>query len=405
MTTDRRISYVIGTYPQLTTTFIDREISALIASGIDVRIVAMRRPPQPPAESQLALAERTDYVLPPRPFRLIASQLSWLLRRPATYLHALAFLLSRRHEHGSRLRTVAHFLMGADVARRLRSRADSRLHAHFADRAAIVAYVAGRLLGTGYSLTAHANDIYLRPSMLPMKIGASRVTITCTQYNVEYLQGRLPPNAAAKVRRIYHGLELDRYANLERVATDEPVVVSVGQLKEKKGLRHLVDAMALLRDRGIRASCRIIGEGPLRDELAAQITARGLDGAVELLGALPHDAVLRHYAEATIFTLPCVVATDGDRDGIPNAILEAMAAGIPVISTPTSGIPEVVRDDDTGLLVPVADGTALADALERLVREPELRSRIGEAGRAFVVDAFDVHRNAERFLEAIDGRA
>jgi glycosyltransferase involved in cell wall biosynthesis len=403
--TSDRITYVIGTYPQLTTTFIDREISALIARGVDVRIVAMRRPPQPPSDAQRALAERTEYVLPPSPLRLLASQLGWLLRRPGTYLHAIAFLLSRRHEHGSRLRTVAHFLMGADVARRVRSRTGSQLHAHFADRAAIVAYVAGRLLGTGYSLTAHANDIYLRPTMLPMKIGASRVTITCTQYNVEYLQGRLPGAVAAKVRRIYHGLELDRYVALERAATDQPVIVSVGQLKEKKGLRYLVDAMALLRDRGIRARCRIIGEGPLREELEAQVKSVGLDGSVELLGALPHDAVLHHYAEAAVFTLPCVVASDGDRDGIPNAILEAMAAGIPVVSTPTSGIPEVVRDDDTGLLVPVADRTALADALERLVRDPELRERLGGSGRAFVVDAFDVRRNAERFLEAIDARA
>jgi glycosyltransferase involved in cell wall biosynthesis len=402
VTTDRPITYIIGTYPQLTTTFIDREISALMARGLDVRIVAMRRPATPPSPGQRALSARTEYVLPPRPLSLLVSQIRWLLQRPVTYLHALAYLLSRRHEHGSRLRTVAHFLMGVDVARRVRSRGDSRLHAHFADRAAIVAYVAGELLGTGYSLTAHANDIYLRPTMLPMKIGESRVTITCTEYNVGYLRSLLPPAAAARVRRIYHGLELDRYAALARVAADEPVILSVGQLKEKKGLRHLVDAMAMLRDRGVHASCRIIGEGPLRDELMAQIAAHGLEGTVDLLGALPHDAVLRHYAEATIFTLPCVVATDGDRDGIPNAILEAMAAGIPVISTPTSGIPEVVRDGETGVLVPVADAAALADSLETLVRQPELRSRLGESGRAFVVDAFDVNRNAERFLEAID---
>jgi glycosyltransferase involved in cell wall biosynthesis len=215
----------------------------------------------------------------------------------------------------------------------------------------------------------------------------------------------LPRSVAAKVRRIYHGVELERYASLDRREADEPIVVAVGQLKEKKGLRFLVDAMAELRARGLRASCRIIGEGPLRDELEAQVSRLGLDRSVALLGALPHDAVMQAYAEATVFTLPCVVAIDGDRDGIPNAILEAMASGIAVVSTATSGIPEVVRDGETGLLVPGADAASLADALERLLLDNDLRTRLGEAGRGFVVDAFDLHRNARRFLEAIDGSA
>lgn len=404
MTTDRRINYVIGTYPQLTTTFIDREIGALIARGWDVRIVAMRRPPVPPAPAQLALVQRTEYVLPPRPLPLLVSQLRWLARSPFTYLHALAFLISRRHAHGSKVRTVAHFAMGADVADRLRGRSDGPLHAHFADRAAVVAYVAGRLLGTGYSLTAHANDIYLRPTMLTAKVGESKVTITCTEHNAEYLRKRLPPVAGSKVRRIYHGLELDRYASLQRVQIEPPLILSVGQLKEKKGLRYLIDAMAILRERGVRASCRIIGEGPLRGDLAKLVAKLQLEETVELLGAVPHDGVVRAYADATIFTLPCVVASDGDRDGIPNAILEAMASGIPVVSTPTSGIPEVISDDVTGVVVPVADAVALADGLERLLRDPGLRSRLGGAGRAFVVKEFDVTANAERFLEAIDGR-
>lgn len=404
MTTDRRINYVIGTYPQLTTTFIDREINALIARGLDVRIVAMRRPPMPPAGGQIALSERTEYVLPPRPLRLLAAQLRWLLRSPLTYLHAFAFLISRRHANGSRLRTVAHFVMGADVADRLRGRADGRLHAHFADRAAVVAYVAGRLLRTGYSLTAHANDIYLRPTLLAAKIGESNVTITCTEHNLEYLRKRLPSSAGLKVRRIYHGLELDRYASLQHSETEVPVILSVGQLKEKKGLQYLIHAMAILRERRIRAVCRIIGDGPLRGQLADQVESLELGGTVELIGALPHEGVVRAYAEATVFTLPCVVASDGDRDGIPNAILEAMASAIPVVSTPTSGIPEVITDNVTGLIVPVADAEALADALERLLRDPELRMSLGQAARTFVVGEFDVTANAYRFLEAIDGR-
>lgn len=400
-----RISYVIGTYPALTTTFIDREIGALIDLGVDVRIVAMRRPSVQPSAEQRPLAALTEYVLPPNLVRLAAAQLRWIVRRPFTYLHALAYLLTRRHEHGSRRRTAAHFLMGAEVATRLRHRADGHLHAHFADRAATVAFVAGRLLGNGYSLTAHANDIYLNPNLLPMKVGASRFTATCTEYNLAHLRSVLAPRAAARVRRIYHGLELDAYARIERAPDSAATIVSVGQLKEKKGLRFLIEAVSMLRDRGRRVSCRIIGEGPLRAELAGLIEHHRLGDRVELLGALQHAAVIGHYAAAGIFALPCVVAEDGDRDGIPNAILEGMASGLAVVSTPISGIPEVVRDEATGLLVPPGDAVALADAIERLVSDAELAGELSARARAFVVDAFDVHRNATRLLQAFDAGA
>lgn len=400
-----RVSYVIGTYPALTTTFIDREITALIGLGVDVRIVSMRRPRAEPSDAQRPLAARTEYVLPPNPLRLGVSQLRWLARRPFTYLHALAYLLTRRHEHGSRLRTLAHFVMGAEVASRLRHRADAHLHAHFADRAATVAYVAGRLLGTGYSLTAHANDIYLNPNLLSTKIGNSRFTATCTEYNLAYLRTVLAPSAARRVQRIYHGLELDSYAQLVGAGSEMPTIVSVGQLKEKKGLRYLVEAVAMLRDRGLEVACRIIGDGPLRADLRELIEHHRLGERVVLLGALPHHEVIGHYATARIFVLPCIVAEDGDRDGIPNAILEGMASGLAVVSTPISGIPEVVHHETTGLLVPPADSSALADAIERLLRDDELGSRLGRGGRAFVIDAFDMHRNAERLLEAFNHRA
>ncbi|MGH2386397.1 MAG: glycosyltransferase, partial [Candidatus Limnocylindria bacterium] len=161
----------------------------------------------------------------------------------------------------------------------------------------------------------------------------------------------------------------------------------------------------MLRERGLDVACRIIGDGPLRADLADLIEQHRLQDRIVLLGALPHHEVIGHYATANIFALPCVVAEDGDRDGIPNAILEGMASGLSVISTPISGIPEVIHHETTGLLVPPADSTALADAIERLVRDEELGRTLGRGGRAFVIDAFDVHRNAERLLDAFNHRA
>ncbi len=399
------ITYVIGTYPSLTTTFIDREISALIARDIDVRVISLRRPRTELSDSQQSLALRTEYVLPVRPLAMIGSQLTWLMRRPFAYFRLLAYLLTRPHGPASRPRTVAHFMMGVDVARRLRGAPGSRIHAHFADRAATVALVASRLLGTTYSLTAHANDIYVSPTLLEMKIVNSAVTVTCTEYNLQHLQGTLGPEAGRRVRRIYHGLDLERYTSIEPASGPTPLVVSVGQLKEKKGLRHLIEAMAILRDRGFDAECAIVGDGPLRAALGTLIRELRLDERVRLVGALPHPAVVDRYRNARMFVLPCVVAEDGDRDGIPNAILEAMAAGVPVISTPISGIPEAVRDGETGLMVEPANSQRLADAIERLGRDDALWNLLSRSARAFVVREFELARNTDRFLEVIHPHA
>ncbi len=397
----KRITYVIGTYPSLTTTFIDREISALIARDVDVRVVSLRRPHTDLSDAQQALAARTEYVLPVRPLSMIGSQLTWLLRRPVTYIRLLAYLLTRRHGQASRRKTVAHFVMGVDVARRLRGRPDGRIHAHFADRAATVALVASRLLGTTYSLTAHANDIYLSPTLLETKIANSAVTVTCTEYNLRHLRDTLGREAGRRVRRIYHGLDLERYTSIRPATGSTPLVVSVGQLKEKKGLRHLVEAMAILRDRGFDTECSIVGEGPLRSDLEALIRELRIEDRVRLTGALPHPEVIDQYRNARMFVLPCVIAEDGDRDGIPNAILEAMAAGVPVISTPISGIPEAVKDEESGLLVETANSQRLADAIERLGGDDELWDVLSRTARAFVVREFELERNTDRFLEVI----
>lgn len=397
----QRITYVIGTYPSLTTTFIDREIGSLADRGYDVRIIAVRRPRGELSPRQRQLGTLTEYVLPPHFARLALAQVRWFLRRPLRYLSTLLHLLTRSHEHAPRLKSAAHFLIGAEVASRMSDRSDGWIHAHFADRAATIAFVASRLLDMEYSLTAHANDIYLKPNLLPMKIGQSRFTVTCTGYNLDHLREVLPPHAGRKVRLLYHGLELRDYADIRPPTSGQIALVSVGQLKEKKGLRHLVSAAAILREQGLRIECRIVGDGPLREDLNAQVSERSLGDQVMLVGARPHPEVVNLYRQSHIFVLPCVVADDGDRDGIPNAILEAMASGLAVVSTPVSGIPEVVRDGETGLLVPPGDADALAGAIRRLIEDADLRRRLGDAGRALVTREFDAERNVDRFVEAL----
>jgi glycosyltransferase involved in cell wall biosynthesis len=398
-----KIAYVIGTYPVPTTTFIDREIDALRRLGADVHVISIRRPPSSGLSDRLERIQRgVSYVLPSTTAELLVSHVGFLFSRPGVYLGTFLRLASRPHpDVRSRMRTVLHFGLGVHVARLIRDRFPAdHVHAHFVDRATLVALVAGRLLGRSFSATAHANDIYVGPILLPEKISSAKFIATCTGYNRAHLRS-LANGAPDKIRCIYHGLDLGGFRPQPSRRSHPPLILSVGQLKEKKGFDHLLEACSLLRKRGVAFACEIIGDGPLRHVLAERIDELHLDSSVRLAGAFAFEEVLDRYREATVFVLPCVTAADGDRDGIPNVILEAMAMGLPVVSTRHSGIPEAVEDGRTGVLVPPADPVALADAIAALIDDEELRERFGRRGRERIAAVFDVDVNARALLAEV----
>jgi len=273
------------------------------------------------------------------------------------------------------------------------------IHAHFVDRAALVALVAGRLLGVPFSATAHANDIYVDPVLLPEKMAQAKFVATCTRYNERHLRGLVAGASAPDIRCVYHGLDAGSYAPPAPGTRTEPRLLAVGQLKEKKGLRYLLEACRILEDRGVGFECEVVGDGPLRGELESLVDRLGLGDRVRLVGSLPHEAVVARYRDAAILVLPCVIDANGDRDGIPNVILEAMAMELPVVSTRHSGIPEAVGDGTSGVLVEPRDAVALADALQGLLSDPGLRERLGRSGRRRVLETFDVNVNARALLE------
>jgi glycosyltransferase involved in cell wall biosynthesis len=395
--------YIIGTYPRLTTTFIDREVCSLRQLGVNLRIFSIRRPTESLPEEQLDLQTGVTYLLPVSLAGFCKGQLRFVLRQPRAYLGTLLALLGAPHSSlRARFMTLLHFAEGVALADLIGRSADgaapAHLHAHFADRAATAALVASRLLGIPYSLTAHANDIYVQPQLLPEKIGRARFVATCTQYNQAYLNQIGAGRFNGKMKCIYHGIDLDQYRPRVVPAGGAPVLLAVGQLKEKKGYIYLIKACRILKDLGLGFRCEIVGEGPLREALQAEIDARDLSGTVELCGALHHPQVIHKYRSADIFVTPSILAADGDRDGIPNVILEAMAMQLPVAATLHSGIPEVVVDGVNGLLVPPADEVALAEALARLIGDGGLRRRLGLNGRKTVLEKFDIRRNAERLL-------
>jgi glycosyltransferase involved in cell wall biosynthesis len=398
-----RVVYVIGTYPLLTTTFVDSEITVLRRWGMDVRVLAVRRPAPgvPLSGDQRALARTVTYLLPVTPARLLASHLYFLAGRPLRYARTLSYLLTRPHPClRARVRTLLHFGEAVHAAYLVRERDFHELHAHFADRAATIALVVADLLGKPYSLSVHAGaDVFVQPVLLREKVARARHVVTCTRRNAEAVAAIAGRDVAGKITPVHHGVDVPRAPRTP--PGGPPVILSVAQLKERKGLAVLVEACALLRDDRAPFRCRIVGDGPQRGELERLVAARSLGGLVTLCGPLGHDRVAAEYARATVFALPCVRASDGDTDGIPNVIAEAMALGVPVVSTRLPAIRELVTDARDGLLVAPGDARALAGALRTLLARPALRAELGEAARGTIARTFELEASVERFARTL----
>ncbi|HEX5586235.1 MAG TPA: glycosyltransferase [Acidimicrobiia bacterium] len=396
---------VVGRYPLVTTTFIDRELDALRARGVVVDVLAVRRPPAdvPLSSAQRALGAAVRYLLPTSPWAVARANARAMATRPATYWRTLGFLLSRPHPSlRARLMTAAHFVEGVLAADLVRDAHPRELYAHFADRAAVIALVASRLLGIPYSVSIHAGaDVYVHPTLLKEKVEHARCVVTCTGATQAAVAAVVGDALGAKVRPMRHGIELDRFVPRVRGSRAEPQLLAVGQLRAKKGFGVLIDACAVLRDRGVAFGCTVIGEGELRAELEQRIDAIELGDRVRLRGALSHDDVVGEYSRADVFVLPCVQTSDGHVDGIPNVVPEAMASGLAVVSSGLPAIRELVTDGVDGVLTAPGDPIALADALEALLSDPETRARLGREARATVEREFDVDENVGLLARAL----
>lgn len=401
----KSLIYIIGTYPLLTTTFIDREIEMLRRWGTDIQVVSMRQPTAdtPFSTHQKTLQEGVLYLLPADWLKLLLSQIYFALLRPSRYLTTLFYLLTRPHKTlKARIKTLFHFGEGVYTAYLVRNRPFREFHAHFVDRAATIALVAGRLLDKPYSLSIHAAaDIFVEPVLLSEKITEARHIVTCTRYNKTHVETLIGRDLTDKMTQINHGLELAKYKPRVIDKDSQPLILSVGQLAERKGFQQLIQACHHLKGQGYAFTCRIIGRGPQYDTLHNLITALSLEDTVILCGAIPHDEVIDWYGRATCFVLPCIRSKDGNLDGIPNVLAEAMAMQLPVISTTVSAIPELITNEVNGLLVPPEDVAALSKAIGRLLDEPAVRTNLGQQARQFITKTFNVECNVHQFAATL----
>ena len=269
------------------------------------------------------------------------------------------------------------------------------VHAHFAGLAARTAYWIERFFGISFSFTAHANDIFApKPFEVSLGelIGGARAVVTVSDFGVRFLAREISRECGEN-SPVYNGIDLGRFSRAEFTATPA-AIVSVGRLIEKKGFSDLVEACRVLRERGLEFRCEIIGEGPLESALRDQITAAGLTTVVVLTGPLPQGEVSERLAAGTIFVLPCVAEAGGGMDNLPTVVMEAMAAGLPVVSTALGGVPEMVGHGITGLIVPERQPVALADALARILADQQFTRSLGEAGRQRAAELFAIDKSA-----------
>ena len=397
--------YIIGVYPYPTMTFIDREIQFLRRKGVNLQVLAIRSPEDGALLSRVQNRLRCGviYLLPVAWLKLITSHVHFGLLHPFYYFKTLFYLITRPHPNlKARFKTFLHFGEGVYAAFLLRRRRIDELHAHFVDRAATVALVAGRLLNKPYSLSVHAGpDIFVQPVLLPEKILEARQVATCTGFNKTHLEQLVGKELGQKISCIHHGLDLKAYLSKPSKPVKPPIVLSVGQLKERKGHIFLIEACRELKDRGYDFTCQIVGGGSRYRILKERINNLSLEDDVFLCGALPHEQVIQKYQQATLFVLPCIQASNGNMDGIPNVLLEAMLLNVPVVTSHISGIPELVVDRVNGLLIPPGDVKALTDALARLLDESSFREQLARNAFQTVKEKFDIARNVRMFAATL----
>jgi glycosyltransferase involved in cell wall biosynthesis len=410
---NKQIGYLLRSYPRLSQTFILNEILALERIGVSIQVFALTNPHEKVVQMQVdqvqAPVHYLDEDIQPRSLRNMLhenAQIAWSHLKG--YLRSLVYIAANRgidkgYTASSRWECflqAVHLTYLLILNERSTGKKIDHLHAHFAHDPALIAYLVHRIAGIPFSFTAHARDLYQVPEKaLTDRIRRAKAVITCCNANMEYLN-RIAPSQQSKFSLVYHGVNLKDFQPGSNTGTGstlkDPLILSVGRLVEKKGFQDLLQALLIVKRRGEGFQCVIYGDGPLGKQLTAWINEHGLAPQVKLMGDCTQQELISIYQNATLFILTPVQTEDGDRDGIPNVIVESMAVGLPVITTAVSGIPELVENNQNGLLYQPHDVEGIASGIIELLRNAEKRRQLGSAASKKVAEQFDITRAARQ---------
>jgi glycosyltransferase involved in cell wall biosynthesis len=391
-----QVAYVLSMFPCWSETFILREILELRRRGIEVTIVSLKRCNETlvhPEAAALRAQGRVVYAAPGRSVLRFAGQ---VLTHPRRVLRLLGeFGRNFRGSWTSLAKSFGSMVLAADLIGVMRERGIGHVHAPWATYPSTAAWFGSQLAGFSFSFAARAHDLFLEDHAISVKLRQARFAQTITEYNSKLIARRYLPQAAGKLHVIHSALNPAEF-DLPRQPATPALLLSVGRMVEMKGFADLIDACALLEKRGLEFQCVIVGEGPLQARLQARIDLHGLGSRVRLQAPQPQAEIRRLLSRAACFVLPCVTAVNGDQDGIPNVLMEAMAARVPVVSCATSGVPELVQHEVTGMLAEPHDPESLSRQVARVLADPRLARRLVRAGRLKVDAQFDIATNAAR---------
>jgi glycosyltransferase involved in cell wall biosynthesis len=403
-----RVIYIVRSWPRLSQTFVVNEVLALERRGVELAIYSLVRSHEPIVQPQVddvrAPVRYLEHQLAEPWTRRARVHLSVLAADASRYLHALGYCLrnpalAAGYGESSTLGCFAHAVRIAAGVESMRAAGKNpvRVHAHFAHDPALVGLLVSRLTGLPFSFTGHARDLLQIPAeSLAARAEAADTLVTCCQANADHIDSVVPDGRRPPVLVLHHGVDLTRFRPTPRdPAAPVPKLVSVGRLVHKKGYVDLLHALATVKESGAPFTCDIYGDGPLGGQLLALRSELGLAEQVRFMGARNSDRIRRALGEADAFVLTPQVMVDGDRDGIPNVLVEAMACGLPVVTTTAGGITELVRHGHNGLVCEAGDVPAIAAGVGRLLRDPGLRAALGAAARSTVEADYDVDVAAE----------
>ena len=400
----RRVAYITSRFPKLSETFVLYEILAVEELGVDVEIFPLIRGREAVHHKEAArLAERA-HDIPLLSRTVLAAQWHWLRNRPRAYLRS--WWAAIRGNLGSPrflARAVVVVPLAATYGRRMSELQVEHIHAHWATHPALAAYVASGLTGIPYSFTAHAHDIYVERPMLLEKIRRASFVVTISEYNRRFLERHYGAVARSRLVVIHCGTDTGLFQPPVARPPGPWTVVCVASLQPQKGHRHLIEACRRLVAGGIDLRCMLVGDGETRGELERQIRLAGLGAHVRFMGQQPRHRVIELVGSADAVAQPSVILANGKMEGIPVALMEAMAMERPVVATDISGVAELVENGSTGLLVPPGDPGRLSDALRAIHDDPELGRALGRAGRRKVVEEFDLSRSAAELARRFIG--
>ncbi len=395
-----KIGYVLRKFPKLSETFILNELLALEARGAYVHIFSLLPPREPRFHADLAKLKASITYVPG--FDNLESLFKY--NREAARMFPSAYRRVILHALLSgKPRYVWRTLQSGFIAVRAKRLRLQRLHAHFASRATSVSLSTSRITGLPYSFTAHAVDIFkddVDRTLLEKKINLADRVIAISEFNKTFLDQNYA-STESNVVRVYNGIDTNRFAPNGHRTGSPFTVLAVARFVPKKGLDVLIEACRHLRDRGLDFRCWIVGKGALRHALVNHIKTHCLGDRVSLLGSHTQTEIVGRYQKADLFALPCLTDARGNRDGLPVAIVEALACGLPVVATATTGIPEAVKHDHNGLIVPEKDPVSLADAIESLMRDKPRYERLKSRARSSITPQFDIRETSRTLYQLL----